>query len=62
MSLLKEDPERVLILGGGQGGSAIFDMLQNESLVKVVGIADRNPDAPAMILAREHGLPHLLRY
>jgi len=57
MALLREDPERALILGGDQGGSAIFDMLQNENLVKVVGIADKNPDAPAMILAREHGIP-----
>ncbi len=57
MVQLREDPHRALILGGGQSGSAIFDMLQNEALVDVVGIADRNPDAPAMILAREHGVP-----
>ncbi len=57
MVQLREDPYRVLILGGGQGGSAIFEMLQNENLVEVVGIVDRNPDAPAMTLAREHDIP-----
>jgi len=57
MAQLKENPNRALILGGGQGGSAILEMLQNEELVEVVGVADRHPDAPAMLLAKEKGTP-----
>jgi len=53
----KEEPNRALILGGGQGGSAILEMLQNEGLVEIVGVADRHPDAPAMLLAKENGIP-----
>jgi diguanylate cyclase (GGDEF)-like protein len=56
MGELREDPHRALILGGGDGGSAVFDMLRDEELVEVVGVADRNPDAPAMIRARELGI------
>ncbi len=56
MGLLREDPHRVLILGGGEGGLAIFEMLCDEELVEVVGVADRNPDAPAMIRAHELGI------
>ncbi|MDQ6958346.1 MAG: GGDEF domain-containing protein [Mariprofundaceae bacterium] len=57
MTQPKESPNRALILGGGQGGSAILEMLQNEALVDIVGVADRNPDAPAILLAKENGIP-----
>jgi len=57
MGRLREDPHRALILGGGVGGLAIFEMLQDEELVDIVGVADRDPDAPAMVRARELGIP-----
>ena len=57
MIQLREDPRRALILGGGQSGSAIFNMLQNEELVEVVGIADKRSDAPAIRMAKEYGIP-----
>ncbi len=57
MAQSKEKPNRALILGGGQEGSAILEMLQNEELVEVIGVADRHPDAPAMLLAKENGIP-----
>jgi len=57
MVQLKEDPRRALILGGGRSGSAVFDMLHNEALVDVVGLVDKRPDAPAMHLAKQHGIP-----
>lgn len=57
MGQLKEDPRRALILGGGRSGSAIFDMLQHEELVDIVGLADKCPDAPGMHLAKQQGIP-----
>ncbi len=57
MSLPEEKPHRVLILGAGQGGLAVLDMLRDEALVEIVGVADRDPNAPAMIRARELGIP-----
>ena len=57
MGLLREDPHRALILGGGEGGLAIFEMLRDEELVDIVGVADRDPNAPAMVRARDMGIP-----
>jgi len=57
MKILKEDPHRAVILGGGRGGSAILEMLLDEKLVQVVGIVDLDPDASGLSLAREHDIP-----
>jgi len=57
MKHFKEDPRRVLILGGGSGGMAALEMLRDESLVEIVGVADVNPDAEGMKLAKELGIP-----
>jgi len=56
MTTLREDPHRAVILGAGRGGSAILEMLLDEKMVEVVAIADSNPDAPGLALAREQGL------
>jgi len=53
----KEDPRRVLILGAGDGGTSVLEMLRDEELVTIVGVADSNPDAEGMVLARELGIP-----
>lgn len=52
----REELNRVLILGGGRGGSALLRMLLEEGGIKIVGVMDHNPDAPAMKLAAEHGI------
>jgi len=56
MTTLREDPHRAVILGAGRGGSAILEMLLDEKMVEVVAIADSNPDALGLALAREQGL------
>jgi len=56
MTTLREDPHRAVILGAGRGGSAILEMLLDEKMVEVVAIADSDPDAPGLALAREQGL------
>ncbi len=56
MVTLKEDPHRAVILGAGRGGSAILEMLLDEHLVDVIAIADTDPNAPGLSLAREHGI------
>ena len=52
-----EDPRRVLILGAGEGGTAVLEMLRDEPLVEIVGMADSNPDARGMRLAKELDIP-----
>lgn len=46
----------VLIIGAGRGGTALLEMFLEEPLVNVVAIADTNPDAPGLLLARQHGI------
>lgn len=47
----------VLILGAGRGGSALLEMFLEDKLVNVIAIADPNPAAPGILLAKAHGIP-----
>ncbi len=51
------EQQRILILGGGRGGSAFLEMLLEEAPSAVVGMVDLNPDAPGMVMARQHDIP-----
>lgn len=57
VSVLREDPHRVVILGAGFGGQAILEMMLEEELVTVVAVVDVDSSAPGMALAREHEIP-----
>ncbi|MCM3762770.1 sigma 54-interacting transcriptional regulator [Alkalihalobacillus oceani] len=48
--------QRAMIVGGGQGGVALFQMLMKMEHIHVVAVVDRDPDAPGLVLAREHQL------
>jgi len=56
MKRLREDPSRIVILGGGCGGSAMLEMLCDESLTEVVAMVDHNSDAPGIVLAKKMGI------
>jgi CheY-like chemotaxis protein len=45
------------ILGGGKGGSALLSLFSRLPEVEILGIADRDPDAPALKEARKLGIP-----
>ncbi len=48
----------VVIIGAGQGGTSLLRAFQQMSgRIRVVGVADRNPAAPGMKMAREMGVP-----
>jgi transcriptional regulator with PAS, ATPase and Fis domain len=53
---------RVAIIGAGKGGTALIEILHKDPLVKVVGIADLNPDAPGLDLARRLKIPATTDY
>lgn len=53
---------RVAIIGAGRGGTALVEILHKDPLVKVVGIADLNPDAPGLDLARRFKIPTTTDY
>lgn len=58
MGQSKESTERyrVIVLGAGQGGKAILEMFLEEPIVEVLAVVDIDPMAPAMALARRHGI------
>lgn len=47
----------VAILGGGKGGTALLDLFSRLPEVKIVGIADKDPSAPALRRALEINIP-----
>ncbi len=51
------EPINVVILGGGKGGTALIELFTSSAGVKVVGVADINPEAPGLQLARLLNIP-----
>lgn len=51
------DHTKVAILGAGRGGRALLDLLHQIPSIEIVGIADRDPDAPGLQRAREFRVP-----
>ncbi len=47
----------IIILGGGKGGTALLESFLTLPRVRVLGIADKNPNAPGLKLARLHHIP-----
>jgi C4-dicarboxylate-specific signal transduction histidine kinase len=48
---------RILIIGAGRGGKALLELFACGQGVQVVGVADINPQAPGLALARNLGIP-----
>src|SRR5438309_12007842 len=47
----------VAIIGAGAGGSALLTVLAPDPLVRIVGVAEINPKAPGLRLAKRYGIP-----
>jgi two-component system NtrC family sensor kinase len=52
-----EQPLKVVILGAGKGGSALLELLTSSTGVEVTGVADIDPEAPGLRLARRLNIP-----
>jgi two-component system sensor histidine kinase DegS len=52
----------VAIIGAGRGGTALLEIFAKDPLVKIVGIAEVNADAPGLELARKLRIPVTPRY
>ncbi|MFQ5579124.1 MAG: diguanylate cyclase [Nitrospiria bacterium] len=48
---------KVLVIGAGKGGLVVLNRLLRSTWVQVVGVADQNPEALAIPLAKKEGLP-----
>ena len=44
--------QRILVIGAGRGGSAMLELFSDDPLIKVVGIVDVDPQAPALAIAK----------
>ncbi|MEY4705989.1 MAG: hypothetical protein RL042_2194 [Nitrospirota bacterium] len=53
----RSDRTKVAILGAGRGGRALLDLLHQIPSIEIVGIADRDPDAPGLQHARALRIP-----
>ena len=56
MTVIPQGMQRILVIGGGRGGTAMLDLFSNDSMIKIVGIFDANPQAPALEIAKERGI------
>ena len=52
----------VAIIGAGRGGTALMEIFANDPLVKIVGIAEVNPKAKGLKLARQLNIPITRNY
>ncbi|MDD5057721.1 MAG: diguanylate cyclase [Sideroxydans sp.] len=56
MTMQRTQGYPVLIIGAGRGGTALLEMFLEDNLVMVVAIADSNPDASGIQLAKKRGI------
>lgn len=54
---LSPAPTKVAILGAGRGGTALLDLLHQIPAIEIVGISDRDPQAPGLQRARDLHIP-----
>ena len=50
-------PTKIVILGAGKGGTALLGLFSHLPGVEILGITDKDPNAPAFTRARELGIP-----
>ena len=51
-----ENCQRILVIGAGRGGTAMLELFLSDPLIQIVGIIDRNPEAPALVIAKKNGI------
>lgn len=56
MTIKPQNIQRVLVIGAGRGGTAMLELFLDDPLIKIVGIFDADPQAPALAITRKHGV------
>lgn len=49
--------QRILVIGAGRGGTAMLELFLNDPMISIAGIVDKDPDAPALELAKKNDIP-----
>jgi len=52
-----QSSQRILVIGAGRGGGALLDLFLGDPMIKIVGVVDSNPQAPALSVAEKNGIP-----
>lgn len=47
----------IAVIGAGKEGSELLSVLATEKNIRVIGVADSNPDAPGLAIAQKHNIP-----
>ena len=47
----------ILIIGAGNGGSAVLDLIARKSDIAITGVVDKNETARGMVLAKQLNSP-----
>lgn len=53
---------KVAILGAGRGGTSLIEIFYNDPLVQIIGVADTDPKAPGIRLAKRLKIPVMRDY
>ncbi len=56
MTVKSQSIQRILVIGAGRGGTAMLHLFLEDPLIKIVGIIDADPQAPALAIAKKHGI------
>lgn len=54
---MKTDKFKIAVIGAGNAGLELLDRLFRAEFVDVLGVADTNPQATGILLAKEHNVP-----
>ncbi|MGA8863085.1 MAG: diguanylate cyclase [Gallionella sp.] len=56
---MKDKPQsiqKVIVIGAGRGGTAMLELFHDDPQIKIAGIFDANPHAPALAIAKKLGV------
>ena len=56
MTINYQNIQKILVIGAGRGGTAMLELFSQDPLIKIVGICDANPQAPALAIAQKLGV------
>ncbi len=48
--------QKILVIGAGRGGTAMLELFLDDPLIDIVGIFDADHHAPALAIAKKHGV------
>lgn len=54
---MRSNQFNIAVIGAGQAGLELLGRLFKAEFVNVMGVADTNPEAPGVLLAKEQGIP-----